>query len=147
MARPECQARRCRRPWPATSRRAREVYCRQVARELYPIKRWQKCEIGQSFIGQMLKSHFCRLIFAVWYQLSSARRRPRDMHICAANVDSDETSIPSANVRGVVRRSYKEKVAKLRNRTVIYRTNAEIAFLHPSHQRSSTFNGPPGGGD
>ena len=55
----------------------------------------------------------------------------RAICICAANIDSDETSIPSAHVRGVVRRSYKEKVAKIRNRQIIYRTNAEIAFLPP----------------
>ena len=63
-------------------------------------------------------------------------------------IDDRETGIPSAHVREVVRRSYKEKVAKMRNRTIIYRTNAEIAFLPPFYSwlisalfRSSTTAG------
>ena len=45
-------------------------------------KRWQKCDIRHSSIGQLLKSHFCTLFVPDWYQLSSARRRPRHIHMC-----------------------------------------------------------------
>ena len=45
-------------------------------------KRWQKCDIRQSSIWQMLKSHFCTLFVPDWYQFSSARRRPRHIHMC-----------------------------------------------------------------
>ena len=45
-------------------------------------KRWQKCDIRQLSIEQVLKSHFCHLFVPVCYQLSSARRRPRDVRMC-----------------------------------------------------------------
>ena len=72
------------------------------------VKRWQKCEIGQLSIGQMLKSHFCHLLalesstwqvtwsatrFAIAFESHRSSTNPTAFRLCVRDVNHRVASV------------------------------------------------------